>query len=100
MPVASFAAPASAVFYAGLISPAGTVSGLAAPAHAAAFVAEHPGGHVVVDARFAPQVARALPRHYTVLSRSTSFPTLRDVVLFGPTPSPRLASAPVGPSRR
>lgn len=100
VPVASFSAPASAIFYAGRVAPAGTVSNLAAPAEAATFVAEHPGGHVVVDARFEPQVARVLPAHYTVVSRSTSFPTLREVVLFGPTTPLRLAAVPARPSGR
>jgi len=100
VPIASFAAPASAVFYGGRVAPGRTVLGLTAPADAAAFVAEHPGGHVVVDARFASQVADALPEHYTVLDRSTSFPTLREVVLYGPAAAPRLAAVPALTSSR
>jgi len=100
VPVASFAAPASAIFYAGRVARAGMVSGLAHPVEAAAFVACNPGGHIVVDARFEPQVARVLPNDYTVLSRSTSFPTLREVVLFGPAAPVRLAAAAASPSSR
>jgi hypothetical protein len=68
------------------------VPNLAGPAEAAAFVADNPGGHVVVNARFEETFARALPPHYAVLRSSTSFPTLQEVVLFGPTPAPRLAA--------
>jgi 4-amino-4-deoxy-L-arabinose transferase-like glycosyltransferase len=92
VPIASFGVPASAVFYAGRIAPAGSVPNLAGPAEAAAFVADNPGGHVVVNARFEETFARALPPHYAVLRSSTSFPTLQEVVLFGPTPAPRLAA--------
>jgi len=100
VPLASFAAPASAIFYGSRVAPAGTVRGLAEPAEAAAFVADHPDGHVVVDARYASQVAGVLPAHYAVLDRSTSFPTLQEVVLFGPAAVPRLAAVPAPASRR
>ncbi|MFM7243451.1 MAG: ArnT family glycosyltransferase [Planctomycetaceae bacterium] len=99
VPVASFGAPASAVFYAGRIAPAGFVPDLAGPAEAAAFVAENPGGHVVVNARFEETFARALPPHYGVVRSSTSFPTLQEVVLFGPAPGPRVAADEPPPSR-
>jgi 4-amino-4-deoxy-L-arabinose transferase-like glycosyltransferase len=91
VPVASFGVPASAVFYAGRIAPAGAVPNLSGPADAAAFVAENPGGHVVINARFEEAFAMALPCDYGVLRKSTSFPTLQEVVVFGPTDPPRIA---------
>ena len=99
VPVASFGAPASAVFYAGRIAPAGRVPNLSGPAEAAAFVAENPGGHVVVNARFEEKFARALPPDYGVLRSSSSFPTLQEVVLFGPTTAPRIAADAPQPHR-
>ena len=50
------------------------------------------GTLTMVNARFEEAFARALPPHYAVLRSSTSFPTLQEVVLFGPTPAPRLAA--------
>lgn len=99
VPIASFGAPASAVFYAGRIAPAGRVPNLSGPAEAAAFVAENPGGHVVVNARFEEKFARALPADYGVLRSSSSFPTLQEVVLFGPTTAPRIAADGPPPHR-
>jgi 4-amino-4-deoxy-L-arabinose transferase-like glycosyltransferase len=99
VPVASFGVPASAVFYAGRIAPAGIVPDLSGPAAAAAFIAEHPGGHVVVNARFEESFGRALPRDYGVLRTSTSFPTLQEVVVFGPTTPPRIAADATRPTR-
>lgn len=97
-PIASFRAPASAVFYAGRLAPAGTVPQLAKPSEAAAFVADNPGGHLVVNARFEKQVVSKLPPHYGVLRAATSFPSLQEVVLIGPRQaadaSPRLAAEP------
>jgi 4-amino-4-deoxy-L-arabinose transferase-like glycosyltransferase len=87
VPIASLAAPASAVFYAGRIAPAGHVPGLDTPADAAAFVATHPGAHLVIDARFEDRVTDDLPAGYGVLRSATSFPTLRQVLLIGPRPA-------------
>ncbi len=87
VPIASLAAPASAVFYAGRIAPGGDVPGLAAPAEAAAFVGAHPGGHLVVDARYEDRVMPVLPAGYGVLRSATSFPTRQQVLLIGPRPA-------------
>jgi 4-amino-4-deoxy-L-arabinose transferase-like glycosyltransferase len=86
-PIASFRAPASAVFYAGRIAPTGTVPQLAKPSEAATFVADNPGGHLVVNARFEKQVVSKLPPHYGVLRAATSFPSLQEVLLIGPRTS-------------
>ena len=103
VPIATFKAPASAVFYAGLVAPCGAVAELAAPAAAAAFVAEHPDAHLVVDARFEADVQAALPPEYGVLRAASSFPSARRMLLVGPkdTVRPaRLATEPAPPSSR
>jgi 4-amino-4-deoxy-L-arabinose transferase-like glycosyltransferase len=103
-PIASFRAPASAVFYAGRVAPAGTVPQLGTPADAAAFVADNPGGHLVVNARFERQVVSKLPPDYGVLRAATSFPTLQKVLLIGPRTkadaTPRFAAERPETSRR
>lgn len=96
-PIATLRAPASAAFYGGLVTTCGAVEELADPAAAAAFVAEHPGGHLVVDARFEDPVRATLPPDYGVLKEVSSFPSAKHVLLLGPTssaPSPRLAAEP------
>ena len=47
---------------------------------------------IIATALSALALARALPPHSAVLRSSTSVPTLQEVVLFGPTPAPRLAA--------
>lgn len=96
-PIASYRAPASTSFYAGLVAAGGTVAELDEPADVVAFVADHPGAPLVVDARFESQVAAELPAHYQVLRTVTVLPESRDLVLFGPTthagePAHRLAT--------
>ncbi len=91
LPIASFGAPASAVFYAGRVTPAGTVPQLDHPTEAAAFVADHPGGHIVVHAQFADQVTAVLPDSYGVLRSASSFPTFHEVLLIGPKSAERPA---------
>lgn len=104
MPIATFKAPASAVFYAGRITTCGAVEELAGPAAAAAFVAENPRAHLVVDARFEKQVTAALPPEYAVLRAATSFPSARQMLLLGPSDDEqpvRLAAEPsLTPSQR
>ena len=102
--VATLRAPASAAFYAGRVTAGGAVTELAAPAAAAAFVAEHPGAHLVVDARFEESLARALPSDYVVLGAASSFPSAKRVLLLGPPrgspPPARVAVDPLAaPSR-
>ena len=104
VPIASFGAPASAVFYAGRLTPCGSVEELAEPAAAATFISEHPGAHLVVDARYEEQVSAALPRDYGVLRAATSFPTSQQVLLIGPRrhgaePPARLAAEEAAPRR-
>jgi 4-amino-4-deoxy-L-arabinose transferase-like glycosyltransferase len=104
VPIASFGAPASAVFYAGRLTPCGSVEELAEPAAAATFISEHPGAHLVVDARYEEQVSAALPRDYGVLRAATSFPTSQQVLLIGPRPHgaeppARLAAEEAAPRR-
>jgi 4-amino-4-deoxy-L-arabinose transferase-like glycosyltransferase len=103
VPIATFKAPASAVFYAGLVAPCGAVAELAAPAAAAEFVAEHPQAHLVVDARFEAEVQAALPPEYGVLRTASSFPSARRMLLVGPKDAARparLATEPApAPSR-
>ncbi|MFM7207318.1 MAG: ArnT family glycosyltransferase [Planctomycetaceae bacterium] len=104
VPVGLFNAPASAAFYASRATGCGAVHDLAEPAAAAAFVASHPGAHLVVDAHYEEPVTAALPPHYRVVRAATSFPTGRRVLLLGPGPtdSPRRFAADPGaiPSRR
>ena len=59
-----------------------------------AFVAEHPGAPLVVDARFAESVAAVLPADYRVLRTATTLPESRQLILFGPA---ELAFAPAEP---
>lgn len=104
-PIASFRAPASAVFYAGRVSPTGTVTQLGKPSELVAFLADNPGGHLVVNARFEKQVVAKLPQNYGVLRTATSFPTLQEVLLIGPRQipadtSPRLAAELPDPLHR
>jgi hypothetical protein len=84
-------------FYAGRITTCGAVEELAEPADVAAFIAENPRAHLVVDARFEKQVTAALPADYGVLRTATSFPSSRHVLLLGPRdgePPARLAAEP------
>jgi len=97
LPIATFKVPASAVFYAGRVTTCGAVEELAAPAAAAAFVADNPRAHLVVDARFEDEVTAALPPEYGVLRTATSFPSARQMLLVGPKddePPARLAAEP------
>ncbi len=94
VPIASLKVPASAVFYAGRIATQGTVQELSDPTAAATFVAENPGAHLVINARFEEQVSSVLPDHYGVLRTAASFPTAREVLLIGPKPAERLATMP------
>lgn len=87
IPIASFAAPASAIFYAGRITPGGDVPSLDDPVDAAAFVARHPGAHFLIDARYEDRTTAGLPANYGVLRAATSFPTQRQVLLIGPRPT-------------
>lgn len=96
-PIASYRAPASTSFYAGLIAAGGTVAELEEPAEVVAFVAEHPGAPLVVDARFEQQVAAELPYSYRVLRVVTVLPESRQLVLFGPAEP--VTSLPAEPSR-
>ena len=99
VPIASFAAPASAVFYAGRVAEDGCVPPLQRPADAAGFVAEHPGAHLVIDARFEAEVTAGLPPHYGVLRTAAAFPTTREFLLIGPKPTERLSATPQEPLR-
>jgi 4-amino-4-deoxy-L-arabinose transferase-like glycosyltransferase len=83
-PLASFAVPASATFYATRHAGGRGVTPLEHPTQAAAFVAANPGGHVVVNARFEEHVLASLPDHYGVLDAATSFPTSYRVLVIGP----------------
>lgn len=82
-PIASYRAPPSTSFYGGLVADGGRVVPLEEPAEVAAFLAEHPGAPIVVDARFAASVAAALPPHYRVLRTTTALPESRKLILFG-----------------
>jgi hypothetical protein len=96
-PIATLRAPASAAFYAGCVTASGAVEELTDAAAAAAFVAEHPGAHLVVDARFEAPVTAGLPANYGVLRTASSFPTAKRVLLLGPKPlqpPARLAAEP------
>ena len=84
-PIASYRAPASTSFYGGLIAAGGTVAELDEPAEVVAFVHNHPGAPLVVDARFETQVAAELPDNYHVLRAVTVLPESRKLVLFGTT---------------
>lgn len=95
IPIASFAAPASAIFYAGRIAPAGHVPSLDDPAEAAAFVARHPGAHLVIDARYEARTTAGLPANYGVLRSATSFPSQCQVLLIGPRPAAERARVAV-----
>jgi 4-amino-4-deoxy-L-arabinose transferase-like glycosyltransferase len=87
-PIAAYRAPASTSFYAGLVAADAQVASLEEPVEVAAFVAEHPGAPLVVDARWAELVAAQLPGHYGVLRAVNVLPEGRGLVLFGPTGSP------------
>jgi len=93
-PIASYRAPPSTAFYAGLVAGGGAVAALEEPAEVTAFVAEHPGAPLVVDARFAESVAAVLPADYRVLRTATTLPESRQLILFGPA---ELAFAPAEP---
>ncbi len=97
VPIATLRAPASVAFYAGRITTCGAVEELAEPGDVAAFIAENPRAHLVVDARFEKQVTAALPPDYGVLRTATSFPSARHMLLLGPRddePPARLAAEP------
>jgi 4-amino-4-deoxy-L-arabinose transferase-like glycosyltransferase len=100
-PIASYRAPPSTSFYGGLVADRGRVTPLEEPAEVVAFLAQHPGAPIVVDARFAASVAAALPSHYRVLRTATALPESRQLILFGtdtPTPTSRLAETAPGSS--
>jgi len=95
-PIASYRAPPSTSFYGGLLAAGAAVADLEEPAEVAAFVAEHPGAPLVVDARFAESLAAVLPPGYRILRTATALPESRQLILFGPTdfdPPPRLADS-------
>lgn len=109
VPLAACFTPPSVVFYGSRLTPDGTVPELSDPAEAAAFVAKHPGGHLVVDGRFAPQFQAALPATYAVLGTTVTLPESRRLLLLGPATSstgdamhdvPRLAADHGDPPRR
>lgn len=103
-PIASYRAPASTSFYAGLIAAEARVADLDEPAAVASFVAEHRGAPIVVDARWDDLVAAVLPEHYGILRTVTVLPESRELVLFGPIGDPpappHLADAVGGPADR
>jgi 4-amino-4-deoxy-L-arabinose transferase-like glycosyltransferase len=84
VPVASYRAPPSTAFYGGRLAADGRIADLREPAEVAAFVAAHPGAHLIVDARFEEQVGQALPQHYRVLHTTTTLPESRRLLLMGP----------------
>jgi 4-amino-4-deoxy-L-arabinose transferase-like glycosyltransferase len=95
IPLGSFFAPPSVVFYGGRHTPDGTVAELTHPAEAAAFVAANPGAHLVVDRRFEDTVRASLPADYGVLDATLALPESRTLLLIGPTRTttvPRLAA--------
>lgn len=92
IPMASFGAPASAVFYAGRLAAKGTVTDLADPAEAVAFAAANPGAHFIVDARYAEPFTAALPAGYEILVTAASQPTDRTLLLIGPVRPRRIAT--------
>jgi 4-amino-4-deoxy-L-arabinose transferase-like glycosyltransferase len=101
-PIASYRAPASTSFYAGLLAGGGTVAELDEPSQVVAFCNDHPGAPLVVDARFEEQVAAELPAGYQVLRTVTVLPESRELILFGPihpaAEPTRLADAQLEPS--
>ncbi len=82
-PIASYRAPPSTSFYAGLIADGGRVTPLEEPSEVAAFLAQHPGAPIVVDGRFAASVAPSLPAGYRVLRTAKVLPESRELILFG-----------------
>jgi len=102
-PIASYRAPPSTSFYGGLLTAGAAVADLEEPAEVAAFVAEHPGAPLVVDARFAESLAPVLPPGYGILRTATALPESRQLILFGPThgptPEPLATTAPDPPPR-
>jgi 4-amino-4-deoxy-L-arabinose transferase-like glycosyltransferase len=83
-PIASYRAPPSTSFYAGLVADGGRVMPLEEPSEVVAFLAEHPGAPLVVDRRFAESIAAALPAGYRILRETTALPESRELILFGP----------------
>jgi len=83
-PVGSFNAPASATFYAGRLTPAGTVTELADVDAAAAFVATRPGAFLVVAADSATELTTRLPADYRVLRSEVALPSSVNLLLVGP----------------
>jgi 4-amino-4-deoxy-L-arabinose transferase-like glycosyltransferase len=94
MPLAACFTPPSVVFYGGQLTADGTVAELNHPVEAAAFVAAHPGAHLVVDGRFEPQFRAALPATYAVVRETVALPESRRLLLLGPAhPSAGTATA-------
>jgi 4-amino-4-deoxy-L-arabinose transferase-like glycosyltransferase len=107
VPLGACFVPPSVVFYGSRLTPDGTVAELNHPAEAAAFVAAHPGAHLVVDGRFESQFRAALPTTYAVLGTTVALPESRRLLLLGPVPptatttihdAPRLAADQGGPT--
>jgi len=102
-PIVTYRAPASATFYAGLVTRDATVVALEDPDEVAAFVQDHPETPVVIDSRWEKLVTARLPAHYALLRAVTVLPESRGLVLWGPTepsPGPRLADTPEPSPRR
>jgi 4-amino-4-deoxy-L-arabinose transferase-like glycosyltransferase len=92
-PIAAYRTPPSTAFYAGRLMPTGSIADLREPSDVAAFLAAHPGAHLVIDARFEASLGPALPPHYRVLHATTTLPESRRILLLGPALHPdRLAS--------
>jgi 4-amino-4-deoxy-L-arabinose transferase-like glycosyltransferase len=88
LPIASYRAPPSTAFYAGRLTPRGTVNELRHPADVVAFVDAHPEAHLIVDARFEQAVGQSLPPGYRVLHETTTLPESRRLLLMGPAGRP------------
>ncbi|MEJ1715160.1 hypothetical protein SMA37_26460, partial [Escherichia coli] len=81
LPIAGYRAPPSSAFYGGRLGTDGRIADLREPAQVAAFIADHPGAHLIIDARFEEEVAPALPPHYRVLHATTTLPESRRLLL-------------------
>ena len=93
LPIAGYRAPPSTAFYGGRRAADGRITELQAPAEVVAFIADHPGAHLIIDARFEEEVAPALPSSYRVLHATTTLPESRRLLLVGPSDRPdRLAA--------
>ena len=92
-PVAAFAVPPSTVFYAGRLHPSGTIRELGHPRDVAGLFAAHPDAHLVIDARYAPEVVAVLPPGYGVVQSATTLPESRRLLVYGPLPGIAAGSA-------